>query len=98
MNNLSMLWEGKTENETQVQKQKGSMGSTPCFDTSCGRAAKLPNLCACYLSLPTALAPPSTSCLLKLYNSSRLEGNLSTHSKPNPRKIQSQYNVVCKSQ
>lgn len=76
-------------------KNKGSMGSTPSFDTSCGRAAKLPNLCASYLSLPTAPAPPSTSCLFKLYNSSWLEGNLSTHSnQPNPNKIQSQYNVM----
>lgn len=87
---------GRKNWEWDRSKNKGSMGSTPSFDSSCGRAVKLPNLCASYLSLPTAPAPPpSTSCLLKLYNCSRLKGNLSTHSnQPNPNKIQSQYNVM----
>lgn len=85
----------KNRGKRHRSENKGSMGSTPSFDTSCGRAAKLPNLCASYLSLPTAPAPPSTSCLFKLYNSSLLEGNLSTHSnQPNSNKIQSQYNVI----
>lgn len=39
-------------------KNKGSMGSTPSFDTFCGAAAKLPNLCASDLSLPSAPPPP----------------------------------------
>lgn len=76
-------------------KNKGSTGSTPSFDTWRGRAAKLPNLCASYLSLPTAPAPPSTSHLFKLFNSSWLEGNLSTHSsQSNPNKIHSQYSAM----
>lgn len=59
MNNLEMfLGRQKKLGKRPRSKNKGSMGSTPSFDTFCGTAAKLPNPCASDLSFHTAPAPP----------------------------------------
>jgi len=56
--------EGKKLGKRYKSKNTGSMGCSPNFDTFCGRAAKLPNLCASDLSLPTVPPPPLwTYCL-----------------------------------
>lgn len=77
--------------ERHRSKNKGSKGSTPSFDTFCGTAAKLPNLCASDLSLHLLL--------LNTLSASAPHGQnrLPVHIQTKPNKTQSQC-CVCKPQ